>query len=95
MLLSLADHGLSRTNRTLLVLCGLAIYALFCVSLARSGHLQVAGPAFSLLLGAWILGFVALLFADGNHGRFDAGALTFSEALWCNVGVVVTAALVP
>lgn len=101
MILSLADSGLSRTNRTLLALCGLSIYALFCVGLARHGYLQVTGSALGLLLGVWISGFIALLFADAHlltneyRGRFDAGSLTFSKALWCNVGVVVTAALVP
>ncbi|MGD8415464.1 MAG: GGDEF domain-containing protein [Pseudomonadales bacterium] len=95
MLLSLADLGLSRTHRTVLVVCGLAIYVLFCVGLARHGYLEITGGAFVVLLGAWVLGFLGLLFADELHGRFDAGTLTFAKALWCNLGVVVVAALVP
>lgn len=95
MLLSLADLGANRTNRIVLVICGLVIYALFCMGLARHGHLQVTGSAFVLLLSVWALGLVALMLADEIRGRFDAGALTFSKALWCNLGVVATASLVP
>ena len=95
MLLSLADVGLSRTHRVLLVICGLAIYALFCLGLARYGYLEITGLGFTLLFGSWIGGFVLLLFADETHGRFDPGTLTVSKALWLNLGVVITAALVP
>jgi diguanylate cyclase (GGDEF)-like protein len=95
VLLTLADSGVSRLNRILLVVLGLAIYALFCLGLARNGYLQVTASAFALLLGVWILGLIILMFADEARGRFDAGTLTLSKALWCNLGVVVTAALVP
>jgi len=95
VLLSLADIGLSRTYRMLLVICGLAIYALFCLGLARYGYLEITGLGFTLLFGSWIGGFLLLLFADETRGRFDPGTLTFSKALWLNLGVVVTAALVP
>jgi len=82
-------------NRILLVVLGLAIYAMFCLGLARNGYMQVTGSAFALLLGVWIIGLIALMFADETRGRFDTGTLTFSKALWCNLGVVVTATLVP
>jgi len=95
LLLSIAELGVNRTNRTLLVIAGLIVYALFCVSLLDDGQLRITGSAFALLLGIWMTGFIVLLFADANHGRFDAGTLTFSKALWCNLGVVLTAVLVP
>ncbi len=95
MILSIAELGVNRTNRILLVICGLAIYALFCLGLVKNGILHVNDTAFALLLGVWLLGFITLLFADGGHGRFDAGSLTLTKALWCNLGVVATAALVP
>jgi len=95
VLLSLADIGLTRTQRMLLVICGLAIYALFCLGLARYGYLEVTGFGFTALFGSWIGGFLLLLFADETHGRFDPGTLTFCKALWLNLGVVITAALVP
>lgn len=93
--MTLAGLGVSRLNRILLVVLGLAIYAMFCLGLARYGYLQVTGIAFALLLGIWILVFIVLMFADETRGRFDAGTLTFSKALWCNLGVVMTAALIP
>jgi diguanylate cyclase (GGDEF)-like protein len=95
LLLSVAELGVNRTNRILLVVAGLVVYGLVCASLLADGQLQMTASAFTLLLGAWITGFVALLFADEHHGRFDAGTLTFSIALWCNLGVVITAVLVP
>ncbi|TNF79938.1 MAG: hypothetical protein EP301_13585, partial [Gammaproteobacteria bacterium] len=95
MLLSIAELGVNRTNRILLVLAGLTVYALFCTALLMDGQLWVTTSAFTLLLGGWLAGFVTLLFADETRGRFDAGTLTFSKALWCNLGVVLTAVLVP
>jgi diguanylate cyclase (GGDEF)-like protein len=95
LLLSIADMGVSRANRIMLAICALAVYVLLCGSLAAEGLLQITGLPLTVLLSVWVLGFVALLFADEIHGRFDAGTLTFSKALWCNLGVVLTAVLVP
>jgi diguanylate cyclase (GGDEF)-like protein len=101
LLLSVAETGVNRLTRILLVTAGLIAYALFCASLLSGGQLMKTGSAFALLLGVWVAGCIALLFADAHHvadeydGRFDAGTLTFSKALWCNLGVVLTAVLVP
>ena len=95
MLLPVTDLFLHRTNRTVLVLCGLAIYTLFCIGLMEYGHLLITGWAFGILLAAWLAGFVVLLFTDDTGGRFDASGLAYAKALWCNLGVVVMAALVP
>jgi len=78
----------------LLVICGLAIYALFCLGLARYGYLEITGFGFTALFGSWIGGILLLLFADGTHSRIDPGTLAFCKSLWLNLGVVVTAALV-
>ena len=64
MLTTLAGFGLRRTHRILLVVLGLALYAAFCLGLARNGFLQVTGQSFAQLLGFWILGFVILMVAD-------------------------------
>ncbi len=101
MLLSVAELGVNRTMRILLAVAGLLLYALFCASLLADGQLMMTTSAFVLLFGGWFLGFIFLLFADEHLfrdkqvGRFDAGTLTFSKALWCNLGVVLTAVLVP
>ena len=84
--MTLADLGEGRMNRILLVVLGLAIYAMFCLYLARHGYLQVTGIAFALLLGVWALGLIVLMFADETRGRFDTGTLTFSKALWLQPG---------
>ncbi len=73
-----------------------AVYALFFLGLVRYGYLQATTPAFPLLIGTWITGLFALLLADGSRqGRFEASALTLTKAVWCNLGVVATALLVP
>ena len=95
MLLSLAEIGANRTHRILLVIAALAIYVLFCAALTMEGLLQVTGSALALMLGVWVVGFVVLLFSDEIHGRFDPGRLSFAKALWCNLGVVFLAVLVP
>ncbi len=66
-----------------------------CVVLAQIGYLPVTSTAFVLLLGVWSTGLGGMLLADDTAGRFDPGTLTFSKAVWCNVGIVITALLVP
>ncbi|MCZ6854519.1 MAG: GGDEF domain-containing protein [Gammaproteobacteria bacterium] len=85
-----------RHGRIAVIMLGVAVYTIFCLSLVRYGYLQAETPAFSLLMGIWIAGLLVLLLADGSrHGRFDASALTLTKAVWCNLGVVITALLVP
>jgi diguanylate cyclase (GGDEF)-like protein len=95
VLLSLAKFGVSRSNRILLVAAALAVYLLFCAVLTAEGALQVTGTALALILGGWLAGILLLLSTDEIHGPFDPGSLTFAKALWCNLGAVLLAALVP
>jgi diguanylate cyclase (GGDEF)-like protein len=87
--------GLNTSNRIFLAVLGVGLYVLLCLGLARQGQLQVATLAYDALLAIWFLGFVALLFADRLPRRIDPGSLTLYRVLWCNLGVVVTAVLVP
>jgi diguanylate cyclase (GGDEF)-like protein len=86
---------INTSNRTLLAVLGVTAYALLCLGLARQGPLQVAALTYDALLAVWFLGFVALLFADRLPDRLDVGTLALYRVLWCNLGVVVTAVLVP
>jgi diguanylate cyclase (GGDEF)-like protein len=74
---------------------GVALYAVICLGLVQYGYLRVTAPAFNFLLGVWAVGLLGLLLADETTGRFDPGNLTLTKAVWCNVGVVATALLVP
>ena len=82
-------------QRVALVMLGVAIYAVICLALVQYGYLRVTAPAFNFLLGVWAAGFLGLLLADDTTGRFDRGNLTLTKAVWCNLGVVATALLVP
>lgn len=95
-MLSVSGAVNQRYGRIAVIMFGAAAYGLFCLGLVRYGYLQATTPAFSLLIGIWIAGLFVLLLADGSKpGRFAASSLTMTKALWCNVGVVITALLVP
>ena len=85
-----------RHGRIAIVMCGAVVYALFCLTLVQYEQVQGETLGYPLLIGIWIAGLFALLLADGSRkGRFDASALTLTKAVWCNLGVVITALLVP
>ena len=85
-----------RYGRIAVIMFGASVYALFWLGLVQYGYLQVTTPAFPVLIGIWIAGLFALLLADGvRQERFEASALTLTKAVWCNLGVVATALLVP
>lgn len=63
-------------------------------SLFVGGYLKLTPSAAALLLGVWAAGLVGMLLADAVAEN-SVTRLTFGRALWCNVGVVVTALLVP
>ncbi|MCZ6642483.1 MAG: GGDEF domain-containing protein [Gammaproteobacteria bacterium] len=95
-MLSVSGSVNQRYGRIAVIMFGAVVYALFCLGLVRYGYLQSTTPAFSLLIGIWIAGLFALLLADGaRQGRFAASSLTLTKAVWCNLGVVITALLVP
>lgn len=92
---SAAEYFNNRTNRVSLGALGVVVYAAVCLSLRQFGHLNVAASAVHLLVGVWAAGLLALMLTDDAANRFASGALSLSKALWCNVGVVLTAVLVP
>jgi diguanylate cyclase (GGDEF)-like protein len=76
-------------------MAGVSLFSALCLVLLQLGHLPVPQSPFLLLLGVWWAGLFALMLAGESSGRFRAGTLSFSKALWCNVGIVMTALLVP
>ena len=85
----------SRTHRILLGVLGVFVYAYYCMTLRELGHLQVTASAAQLLVGVWAAGLLVLMVTDDAAGRFATAALSLTKALWCNVGVVLTAVLIP
>jgi len=90
-----ADVFTSRPSRIIAGALGILVYTLFCILLRQQGYLQVTASAAQLLIGVWAAGLLVLMVTDDAAGRFATGALSLTKALWCNVGVVVTAVLVP
>lgn len=84
-----------RNYRLLLVVAAVVGFCALCLALLQNGLLHTTVSAASLLLGVWAVGLLGLLLADESDGWLSGSALTFIRALWCNVGIVTTALLVP
>jgi len=84
-----------RTYRLLLMVGAIALFCMLCLVLLRSGYLQITISAAALLLGVWSVGLLGLLIAGDNEDWLPSRALTFGKAVWCNLGIVTTALLVP
>ncbi len=84
-----------RIKRIAFAMAAVFMYLLLCLTLIHYGYLDASGSGFYPLLSVWSLGLLAAMFAEPSVGRFDAGVLTFIQALWFNVGVVCVALLVP
>jgi diguanylate cyclase (GGDEF)-like protein len=84
-----------RTYRLLLMVGAIALFCTLCIVLLRSGFLQITVSAAALLLGVWSMGLLGLLLVGDNEGLLRSRSLTFIKAVWCNLGIIITALLVP
>lgn len=81
--------------RTVVLFAGLAAYVLFTWALLRNGYMHASESTFLLLIPLWIAGFVALLLRPVRLRRMEADTVVLCRALWCNLGAVTLAVLVP
>lgn len=84
-----------RLLRPALFLGGLVGYVLFTWVLLRSGYMEAQDGAFVWLIAGWICGFVALVLRPARLQNVDPDTVILSRALWCNLGAVTLAVLVP
>lgn len=84
-----------RHVRPLLIFSGLAVYVLFTWSLLRQGYMHADEQVYLLSIPVWILGFVALMWRSDALSRLDEDTVVLCRALWCNLGAVTLAVLVP
>lgn len=84
-----------RYVRPILLFAGLATYVLFTWSLLQQGYLQADEQVYLLSIPVWILGFVALMLRSDALSRLDDDTVVMCRALWCNLGAVTLAVLVP
>jgi diguanylate cyclase len=80
--------------RTTLLLAAVVAYGWVCAFMAGPAVAE-AGSGLYVLLTGWIIGLAILLMFDDVPGRFSAGGLTVTRALWINVGVVASSLFVP
>jgi diguanylate cyclase (GGDEF)-like protein len=84
-----------RVFRPAVLFAGLLAYVLFTWTLLRSGQLHVSESAFQLLIPVWVAGFVLLMFKPFGLQRVEEGHIVLARSIWCNVGAVALAVLVP
>jgi diguanylate cyclase (GGDEF)-like protein len=85
----------ARFMRPAFVLGGLLVYVAFTWSLVQTGLLRASESAFMQLTVVWVLGFVLLTFWQTKRSRGDDESLVLCRVIWCNLGVVTMAVLVP
>jgi len=92
-----------RILRPAFMCAGLAAYVLFAWqllqgSLLHDGQLYGDDTLLVLLIGVWSAGFVALMLGREQVShivKIDEDTLVLCRALWCNLGAVCVAVLVP
>jgi diguanylate cyclase (GGDEF)-like protein len=92
-----------RAVRPVLLLLGLAGYVLFIWLLLDEGlngslyqgRQFVGSGTYLLWLPIWVLGMVGLVLRPGRLRRLEDDTINLVLALWCNIGAVTLALLVP
>ena len=84
-----------RYSRPALIFTGLAAYVLFTWTLLRQGYLNANEQVYLLAIPVWIICFLALMLRWEVLSRLDDDTMVLCRALWCNVGAVTLAVLVP
>ena len=79
----------------MLLSAGLAIYVLFTWWLLEEGYMRATYSAYGQLMLIWVVGFLALLWWPDRARDSEQQAIILSRAVWCNLGVVAIAALIP
>ncbi len=84
-----------RYLRPALIFAGLAAYVLFTWTLLRQGYLNANEQVYLLAIPVWSICFLALMLRWEILSRLDEDTMVLCRALWCNVGAVTLAVLVP
>ena len=84
-----------RLVRPALVIAGLAAFVSLTWSLLQAGVLHMDPVLYWLWVPVWLSGFVALVLRPVRLGRLDVDTVIMCRMIWCNVGAVSLAILVP
>jgi len=85
----------SRYLRPGMLFLGMLTYVLFTWTLLQNGLLQVNQGFYWLFIPLWVTGLVFLTLPSAWHSQFDRDKLVLWRALWCNLGAITLAILVP
>ncbi len=85
----------TRLLRPIVVFAGLVTYVMFTWSLMRTGMMQLDESLYLLIIPCWMVVFMALIWRLGSLQKLDEDTVVLCRALWCNLGAVTLAVLVP
>lgn len=74
---------------------GLLAYVTLTWSLQQSGHLRATEDVYLQIVVIWLIGFFALAIMPGSRLGLDKNVAVLITTMWCNIGVVLMAVLVP
>lgn len=81
--------------RPAMLMLGVASYGFLVWFMFDEGHLSLGRNIDVFFLLIWLFGSLLLVLNVGPLKRFDQNTLVLCQALWCNVGAVTVALLVP
>lgn len=84
-----------RLVRPTLVIAGLLAFVSLTWSLLQAGILRMDPDLYLLWVPVWIAGFVVLAYQPWSFARLDPDTLIICRTLWCNIGAISLAVLVP
>ncbi len=93
--MNLSAETYPRLVRPTLIFAGLAAYVLFTWTLLQQGYLYADEQMYLFCIPVWILGFIGLMLRSDALARLDDDTVVLCRALWCNLGAVTLAVLVP
>ncbi|NKB99738.1 MAG: diguanylate cyclase [Pseudomonadales bacterium] len=74
---------------------GLIAYVVFTWALQQNGFIRATEDVYLQIVAMWSIGFVALAIIPNTRLGLDTNVTVLIRTMWCNIGVVVMAVLVP
>ena len=74
---------------------GLLAYVFFTWTLQQTGYIRATEEMFLQVVAMWSIGFAVLALLPGWRFALDLNTVVLIRTMWCNIGVVAMAVLVP
>ncbi len=90
------DKLYPRYTKPITLIAGLTAYVAFTWGLVQNGYMHASESTYAQMVVLWVAGFVALSYVPSRfETMLDHSVLALLRSLWCNLGVVAMAVLVP